>query len=94
MEERPPLHLGEVAIERGAFGSPSTKVANFTYLLTFDVSKTDFIPKVRAVRTRRILIPAMQLHTISKEKLQRCYEQWKTRWSKYVEYQDKYFKEN
>ena len=26
-----PLHLGVVAIEKGAFGSPSTMVANFTY---------------------------------------------------------------
>ena len=26
-----PLHLGVVAIEKEAFGSPSTKVANFTY---------------------------------------------------------------
>ena len=25
------LHLCVVAIEKGAFGSPSTKVANFTY---------------------------------------------------------------
>ena len=25
-----PLHLGVVAIEKGAFGSPSTMVANFT----------------------------------------------------------------
>ena len=32
MEYRPPLHLGVVAIEKGAFGSPSTMVANFTYL--------------------------------------------------------------
>ena len=29
-----PLHLGVVAIEKGAFGSPSTMVANFT-LLTY-----------------------------------------------------------
>ena len=29
-----PLHLGVVAIEKGAFWSPSTKVANFTYLCT------------------------------------------------------------
>ena len=29
----PPLHLGVVAIEKGAFGSPSTLVANFTYFL-------------------------------------------------------------
>ena len=27
-----PLHLGAVAIEKGAFGSPSTIVANFTYM--------------------------------------------------------------
>ena len=26
-----PLHLGVVAIEKGAFWSPSTKVTNFTY---------------------------------------------------------------
>ena len=34
MELRPPLHLGVVAIEKGAFGSPSTKVANFTYFIS------------------------------------------------------------
>ena len=28
-----PLHLGVVAIEKGAFWSPSTTVTNFTYLL-------------------------------------------------------------
>ena len=28
----PRLHRGVVAIEKGAFGLPSTKVANFTYL--------------------------------------------------------------
>ena len=28
----PPLHLGVVAIEKEAFESASTKVANFTYL--------------------------------------------------------------
>ena len=27
----PPLHLGVVGIEKGAFGSPSTTVANFTF---------------------------------------------------------------
>ena len=31
----PPLRLGVVAIEKGAFWSPSTRVANFTYLLFF-----------------------------------------------------------
>ena len=30
----PPLHLGVVAIEKGAFGLPSTKVANFTYMVS------------------------------------------------------------
>ena len=30
-----PLHLGVVAIEKGAFWSPSTIGANFTYLLTY-----------------------------------------------------------
>ena len=34
MELRLPLHLAVVAIEKGAFGSPSTKVANFA-LLTY-----------------------------------------------------------
>ena len=32
MESHPPQDLGEVAIEKGAFGSSSTKVANFTYI--------------------------------------------------------------
>ena len=31
----PPLHLGVVAIEKGAFGLPSTMVANFTFLLIY-----------------------------------------------------------
>ena len=31
-ELRPPLHHGVVAIEKGAFVSPSTTVANFTLL--------------------------------------------------------------
>ena len=32
MESRLPLYLGVVAIEKGAFGSPLTKVVNFTYI--------------------------------------------------------------
>ena len=31
----PHLHLGVVAIEKGAFGSPSTTVANFTYFYIY-----------------------------------------------------------
>ena len=31
----PPLHLDVVAIEKGAFGSPSTKVANFTFVYIY-----------------------------------------------------------
>ena len=32
-EKRPRLHLGVVAIEKGALGTPSTKVANFTFYI-------------------------------------------------------------
>ena len=39
MESRPSLHLSEVAIDKGAFGSPSTKVANFTYFYLSGVLK-------------------------------------------------------
>ena len=38
--KRPPSHLDVVAIEKGAFGSPSTKVAKFTisvYLVSYNV---------------------------------------------------------
>ena len=34
-----PLHLGVVAIEKGAFWLPSTTVANFTLLFTFNSNK-------------------------------------------------------
>ena len=33
MDQRPSLHLGIVVIEKGGFGSPSSKVANFTYFI-------------------------------------------------------------
>ena len=36
MEQCPPLHLSVVAIEKGAFKTPLTKVANFTYYATDD----------------------------------------------------------
>ena len=32
-----PIHLGVVAIEKRAFGSPSTSVANFTYFLCLHI---------------------------------------------------------
>ena len=35
MEWHPPLHLGVVAIEKGAFGSPTTKVSNFTFIYIY-----------------------------------------------------------
>ena len=35
MELHPPLHLGVIAIEKGAFGSPSTKVNNFMFKYSF-----------------------------------------------------------
>ena len=40
MEKRSPLHLGVVAIEKGAFWSPSTMVANFTFLTSLTNIKT------------------------------------------------------
>ena len=36
IELQPPLHLGVVAIEKGAFVSLPTKVANFTFFLYID----------------------------------------------------------
>ena len=33
MEKRPPIHLGVLAIEKGAFRSPSTKVVNFIIII-------------------------------------------------------------
>ena len=38
MKQRSRLHLGEVAIEVGAFESPSSKVANFTYCYVVNYS--------------------------------------------------------
>ena len=38
-----PLHLGVVAIEKGAFVSPSTMVANFTYLLIIQAIQHDIL---------------------------------------------------
>ena len=43
MELCPPLHHGVVAIEKSAFGSPSTKVANFTYLCTLCQKQLNFV---------------------------------------------------
>ena len=43
---RPPLHVGVEAIEKGAFGSPSTKVTNFTYFYTFESFFYTFFPGV------------------------------------------------
>ena len=37
MELHPPLHFGVLAIEKGAFGSPLTKVAIFTYLFDLEI---------------------------------------------------------
>ena len=39
----PPLHLGVVAIEKGASGSPSTKVANFTFTFFYDCKRWHFV---------------------------------------------------
>ena len=39
MEMHPPLHLCVVVIEKGAFGSPSTTVVNFTLLLVCNIKQ-------------------------------------------------------
>ena len=44
MEQCPPLHFRVVTFEKGAFGSLSTKVANFTYLLTVWGRTYQFMP--------------------------------------------------
>ena len=43
MEERPPLKLGVVAIEKGAFGSPLTKVTNFILFLYSGIKQKCFL---------------------------------------------------
>ena len=49
MEQRPSEHLDVVAIEKGAFGQPSTKVANFTtYIIyTWSLKLKDSIRSLR-----------------------------------------------
>ena len=42
MELHPPLHLSVVAIEKGDFVSPSTKVTNFTYYWSWPKVKTSW----------------------------------------------------
>ena len=42
MELHPPLHLSLVAIEKGPFGSPSTKIANFTFFFLVSWVINDF----------------------------------------------------
>ena len=41
MEQGPSLHLSVVAIEKGAFGSPSTTDANF-YIIEFEIPTKSF----------------------------------------------------
>ena len=37
MEQRPPLHLSVVVIEKGAFGLPLSKVTNFIFYLYISI---------------------------------------------------------
>ena len=50
----PPLHLGVVAIEKGAFWSPSTTVANFTYFRV--ISCHIYIETPSVLNVKRIVI--------------------------------------
>ena len=58
---RPPLHLGVVAIEKGAFWSPSTMVANFT--LTF---KYEWLPQTLMKAKERPLFFINNDHTTTR----------------------------
>ena len=42
-----PLHLGVIAIKKGAFWSPSTTVANFTFLLYYKVWPSSRLTEIR-----------------------------------------------
>ena len=42
-ESHPPLHLDVVAIEKGAFWSPLTTIANFTYLCVYTKHNVIFL---------------------------------------------------
>ena len=59
MEQHPPLHLGVVAIEKGTFGSPSTKVGNnklvWWKLLTKKKTKRYIIAYLR-IKIHEILV--------------------------------------
>ena len=57
MELRPPLYLGVVAIEKGAFGSLSTKIANLTYS---EIIITDY--KSPQVSRCNVTTPNRSLH--------------------------------
>ena len=66
MEWCPPLHLGVVATEKGAFGSPSTKVANFNLpifsLIPFFVNLDTFILIFKCLFTTfGFLIPSYEI---------------------------------
>ena len=41
-ELRPPLHLGVVAIKKGAFGTPSTKVVNLLFFSWYAINPTNY----------------------------------------------------
>ena len=60
MKKRPPLHLGVVAIEKEAFGSQSTNVANLCVLLPLlsDISHID------CTLQKRLAVPQSALFCI------------------------------
>ena len=58
MELSPPLHLGVVAIEKGAFGSPSTMIINFTYFM---------LPYIKWLRVLLFIPPTNSSNILYKE---------------------------
>ena len=67
-----PLHLGVVAIEKEAFGSPLTEVANFTYIYIYIyLNKSDLI--IRNISFMSFIFwsftPSFDLRSLSGEKI-------------------------
>ena len=52
----PLLHLNVVATEKGAFGSPSTKVANFIYIHTHTPKESETIYQSFTYQIIRIIL--------------------------------------
>ena len=69
MDLRPPLHVGVVALENGAFGSPSTKVANFTLQIVLE--QTRISPKIETYTVLSDFMTPIPISNLDKKSLTR-----------------------